>query len=384
MILAEAIRMEWLFWGWILFIIFTYLGYPVSLVVLGKFRNKTVNKSPIHPFVTLIITAYNEEKRIKEKLTNTLNLDYPKEKLEIIVSSDGSTDFTNDIVKEYEKDGIQLLTSQKRRGKEYAQKEAILRSKGNVLVFSDVATRLDKKGLKQIVSNFADSSVGCVSSEDRIIKFDDKVAGEGMYVRYEMWLRRLESTINSLVGLSGSFFAARKSVCGDFATDMQSDFRTLLNSVREGLRGVTDPKAIGYYPDISDEKKEFERKVRTVLRGITVFFKNLELLNPFKYGLFAYQLLCHKLLRWLVPLFLISALICNIFLAVNSAGYLVILALQLIFYLIAILAWLKKISAESTLTKVPMYFLVVNLAIAMAWIKYIKGQRLVMWTPSER
>jgi hypothetical protein len=199
-----------------------------------------------------------------------------------------------------------------------------------------------------------------------------------------MWLRALESQVHSLVGLSGSFFAARKEVCRDFSADMQSDFRTLLNSMRLGLRGVSDPEAVGYYLDIADSRREFDRKVRTVLRGLTVFFRNLEFLNPFCYGTFSYLYFCHKLLRWLVPLFLLSALLSNIFLAVGSPSYSFILLLHCAFYGIALYGLFKPVSADRTTVKIPLYFLTVNAAILVAWFRYFSGNRMVMWTPSQR
>ena len=332
----------------------------------------------------MIITAYNEEKRIEGKIANTLQLDYPRENLEIIIASDGSTDATNEIVKRYEHNGLRLLAFEKRRGKEFAQKDAVAAAKGDVLVFTDVATQLKSNGLREIVGNFADPSIGCVSSEDRLVRNDGQPAGEGLYVQYEMLLRRLESRAYSLVGLSGSFFAARKMVCRDFSTNMQSDFKTLLNSIQIGLRGVSDADALGYYLDVADQKKELDRKVRTIIRGLTVFFKHIELLNVFRYGLFAYQLFCHKMLRWLVPFFLVTALMSNLVLSFGSSGYLIILACQVGFYGLGLAMILKKEPASTILLKIPAYFLSVNLAIALAWWRYLSGQRVVMWTPSER
>jgi cellulose synthase/poly-beta-1,6-N-acetylglucosamine synthase-like glycosyltransferase len=368
-------------------IFFSYFGYPLSIYFISLIWEKRVKKAAISPNVTLIITAYNEENRIKQKLENTLNLEYPKIKLHVIVVSDGSTDRTNAIVKDYEKNGFELLAITERRGKENAQKEAVNRAKGEVLVFTDVATQLSPEGLKEIVSNFADPSVGCVSSEDKLIGKDGKPSGEGFYVRYEMWLRRLESRVNSLVGLSGSFFAARKAVCEDFSGELQSDFRTVLNSMKLGLRGVSDPRAIGYYLDISDEKLEFDRKVRTVVRGLTVFFRHLEFLNVFRHGLFSYQYLCHKLFRWLVPVFLCIAFISNLILAARSSPFFILLLGQLIFYGLAMWGWKTKskdtLSSRSFL-KIPMFFLTVNASAFVAWLRYLKGQRVVMWTPSER
>lgn len=373
-----------LFAGSLVLVLCAYFGYPFSLFILGFFRKKEVKKQTLFPSVTMIITSYNEEKRIKPKLENTINLEYPREKLQVIVASDGSEDRTNEIVKDFAENGIQLLAIEERRGKENAQKEAISNGKGDIFVFTDVATLLDPQGLKLMASNFADPSVGCVSSEDRVIGVDGKPSGEGFYVRYEMWLRRLESRVNSVVGLSGSFFAARKEVCKDFSGEMQSDFKTLLNSVKLGLRGISDPQAIGYYQDVSDQKREFDRKVRTVLRGLTVFFRHLEFLNMFRYGLFSYQFLCHKLLRWLVPLFVFIALVSNIILALKSYLFFILLLGQLIFYGLAFWGWKGKIGASRIFVKVPMYFLIVNASIFVAWWRYLKGERLIMWTPSER
>lgn len=368
------------------FLVFhAYFGYPLSLYIVGMFRKKPVCKTRLFfPYVTMIITACNEERRIVSKMENTIHLEYPRDRLQILVASDGSTDRTNGIVAEYEEKGVELLAMPKRRGKENAQKEAIRSARGEILVFSDVATRLDLDGLMRIVSSFSDPSVGCVSSEDRLVGKDGKPGGEGLYVRYEMQLRKLESAIGSVVGLSGSFFAARKEVCADFSEEMQSDFRTLLNSVRLGLRGVIDPEAVGYYTDIADEKKEFDRKVRTVLRGLTVFFHHLEFLNPVRFGFFSYQYACHKLLRWLVPFLLPIALITSAFLSLYSVPYFVLFLGQTVFYVIGAVGVMYGGSSWKRFWKIPVYFLTVNASILMAWNKLIQGERIVMWTPSNR
>jgi hypothetical protein len=224
-----------------------------------------------------------------------------------------------------------------------------------------------------------------VSSVDKFIDLDGKVSGEGAYVRYEMFLRSLESKVNSLVGLSGSFFAARKTVCKEWATDLPSDFNTLLNSVKIGLRGVSDPDSIGYYHNISDERKEYGRKVRTVLRGISAFMKSLDLLNPFRYGLFAWQIFSHKLCRWLVPFAMILALIINLsLLAIYDPSFLYIPAfiVQIIFYAVAVLGIATR--SAKPFIKIPAFFVLVNASILTAWYYYFRGESMVMWTPSER
>jgi len=376
--------MEYIFAASLFLVFHAYFGYPLTLYCIKSFKRTIVAKQPIEPTATLIITACNEERRIMEKLENTIRLDYPSDKLQVLIASDGSTDQTNAIVRSYAHHGIQLLDFQERRGKENAQKDAVAHATGEIIIFSDVATLIEPHGIREIIANFADPSVGCVSSADKVIGRDGQPCGEGFYVKYEMWLRDLESAVNSLVGLSGSFFAARSEVCRDFSGEMQSDFRTVLNSMRLGLRGVSDPEAIGYYQDVSDNKREFDRKIRTVLRGLTVFFRNAEFLNPLKYGLFAYQYFCHKLLRWLVPAFLLTALIANLYLSISSGIYSVILLLHLLFYLISIYDWLTKAPPTRAIMKIPLYFVTVNLAIVVAWWRFLRGKRMVMWAPSER
>jgi len=364
--------------------LYAYFGYPLSLFLIGFFFNQKVRKTFFFPYTTMVITAYNEEKRIAEKLQNTLNLQYPKEKLQIIVASDGSTDRTNEILRNFQKNEVELLEILERKGKESAQKAACKKARGDVIVFTDVATTLDPEALKEIVANFADPLVGCVSSEDRLIGKDGKPCGEGLYVRYEMWLRRLESKVNSLVGLSGSFFAARKEVCQDLSAEMQSDFRTVLSSVKKGLRGISDRKVIGYYEDISDQRNEMDRKIRTVIRGLTVFFRHLEFLNFIRYGFFSYQYFCHKLLRWVTPLFLFVAFFANAILASDSLFFFLVFIGQSAFYIAAVMAWKMSALSQKTLMKVPMYFLIVNISILVAWYRYLRGKRVVMWAPSER
>ena len=361
-----------------------YIGYPLSLYMIGLFKSRKIFKVLHYPHVTLIITAHNEENKIEKKLENAISLKYKKDKLQIILVSDGSIDNTIKLAEKYIKDGIEIISIEKRGGKENAQKEALIHSKGEIVVFTDAATLLDPSGIEQIVSNFSDPTVGCVSSEDRIIGKDGKPSGEGFYVKYEMWLRRLETKVNSLVGLSGSFFAARKSVCKDFSGDMQSDFRILLNSVKMGLRGICDSNALGYYMDIARQDQEFGRKVRTVLRGMTVYFLHIEFLNIFRYGIFSYQYFCHKLLRWLVPIFLCSLLLSNAILSFNNFIFSITFIVQILFYGIAISGLKIPYLSSYTIIKVPAYFLSVNISIFVAWWRYLRGQRVIMWTPSER
>jgi glycosyltransferase involved in cell wall biosynthesis len=380
----STVALQTVFWLSIGFVAYAYVGYPLLLLLIGLVRSRSVRKAPIQPSVSFIITVYNEERRIREKLQNTLRFEYPRERLEIVVASDCSSDATDDIVRSFERSGVRLVRSDTKGGKEAAQKLAVESTSGDILVFSDAATVLEPTAVSTIVSNFADDSVGCVSSVDRFLDVDGTVSGEGAYVHYEMFLRQLESRVNTLVGLSGSFFAARRTVCQNWAPDLQSDFNTLLNSVRIGLRGVADPDSVGYYKNLADQRKEYERKVRTIVRGISVFMRSVSLLNPLRYHLFAWQLLSHKLCRWLVPFAMIVALVSNGLLAPSSLFYRLLFAGQVAFYALALAYLVSGRLPGIGMLRIPSFFVMVNVSILDAWYRYFRGDRIVSWTPSKR
>ena len=195
----------------------------------------------VTPLVTLIVACRNERARIAHKLDNALAVSYPR--LEIVVASDCSDDGSDDIVASYAGRGVRLARSPERRGKEYAQGLAIEQARGEIVVFSDAGTDLPPDSIDHIVEDFADPRVGAVSSEDTFVSADGSVVGEGLYVRYEMWLRRLESRVGSLVGLSGSFFAVRRPVLSRWDAAIPSDFASAINTVRAGHgRGFRSPR----------------------------------------------------------------------------------------------------------------------------------------------
>ncbi|MFQ5804221.1 MAG: glycosyltransferase family 2 protein, partial [Candidatus Methylomirabilales bacterium] len=284
-----------LFWGSVFLVLYTYLGYPLVLWIVTRMRPRDVRKGRIYPSVSVIIAARNEAGKIRDKLLNTLALDYPLDKLEVIVASDASDDGTDDIVQAYAARGIRLVRAAQRGGKEYAQGLAVAAAKGEILVFTDVATVLEAGAAGRLVENFADPTVGAVSTEDLLVDAAGTPTGEGAYVKYEMWVRRLESRFYSLVGLSGSCFAIRKDLCSNWSPDLASDFMGALRSARRGHRSVGDPSVRGTFPAVVSSRLERRRKIRTFLRGITVLMANLDLLNPFTHGRFAFQLASHKL-----------------------------------------------------------------------------------------
>jgi glycosyltransferase involved in cell wall biosynthesis len=370
---------EWIFWGAVALILYAWIGYPLMLMAMAPVAGRRVAKRTTTPAATFIITAYNEEDRLRAKLENTLAQDYPASLLEIIVASDCSTDRTDDIAREYT-GRVRLVRASERGGKEAAQRLALDTASGEVIVFSDVATALAPTGVSSIVANFADPTVGCVSSIDRFVDAEGRVSGEGAYVRYEMWLRALETRVRSLVGLSGSFFAARRAVCGKWSADRQSDFSTALNAVDLGLRAVLDPATAGYYRNIADDARELQRKTRTVVRGLGVLARNARMLNPLRYGVFAWQLASHKLCRWLVPMAMIAAIVSNALVLQHSPVYRAAFGAQLAFYAAAALGVWTGAGA----LRIPSFLMVSNAAILIAWWRFARGERMTSWTPSRR
>ncbi|MBW3225623.1 glycosyltransferase family 2 protein [Marinobacter adhaerens] len=374
-----------LFWFSTIGVLFSYFIYPLVLSAMSTRpqHSKAVTASQPATTVSLIITAHNEANRIREKLENSLALDYAD--LEIIIASDASSDETDQIVREYEKQGVKLARADDRKGKEYAQLQAINVATGEILVFSDVATSIPEDAINRLVAYFEDPSVGAVSSEDRFVSRDGSIVGEGAYVRYEMWLRGLESKRAGLVGLSGSFFAARREVCeGDWDIYSPSDFNTALNCARQGLIAVTAPDVLGYYRDVADASKEYERKVRTIIRGLTALSRHPEVLNPIRLGRFAFQVFGHKLMRWAVPWFQILLFVLSCALVEKGAFYALALIMQLAFYGVVATGYFFPLLRKNVLVKIPYFFVQVNFAIAHATVAFLGGKRMTVWAPSKR
>ena len=366
--------------------IYSYFLYPLLLLAMPrrKVSQAVFDSTASQPFISIIVTAYNEASQIEKKILNTLEIDYPIDKREILIASDGSTDATNSIVQQYADKGVRLIEVQERKGKENAQLAAILQAKGNLLVFSDTATIIPPEALQHIVKAFEDPMIGAVSSEDRFISEDGKIAGEGAYVKYEMWLRRKEAEVKSLVGLSGSFFACRKQICNNWDISVPSDFNTALNCVTQGYVAISSPDVLGYYPNLKDESKEYQRKLRTVIRGMAAIASKPAVLNPFKMGFFAIEVISHKVMRWLVPWFMLSLLISSLILWQQHILYTLLLAAQLGFYGLASAGWLSKAARNHSLIKLPFFFIQVNLAIAHATLQFLSGKRITRWEPSKR
>src|SRR5262245_42189949 len=376
--------MKILFWVAMSLVVYTYLGYPCVLWVFARIRPLRVLKQGIFPVVSIIIAARNEADKIRQKIDHTLALDYPAERLEILVASDASADGTDEIVNEYSGRGVRLVRAPQRRGKEHAQGLAIAAASGETLVFSCAATLLDRDALWRLIANFADSTVGAVSTEDVIVDAHGNPTAEGVYVKYEMWVRRLEGRFHSLVGLSGSCFAIRKELCSDWSPSLASDFMGALRAARRGYRAIADPLALGRFVALASTQAEQSRKIRTFLRGITVLMANLDLLNPLHYGRFAFQLASHKLLRFVAPFLLLASLITSGLLS-GEPLYRLVFWVQAGFYLLAAAGGIvSPLQQRSRVARTAYFFTMVQWAMLAAWGRYALGQQQVTWEPSRR
>jgi cellulose synthase/poly-beta-1,6-N-acetylglucosamine synthase-like glycosyltransferase len=364
-------------------VVYAYVGYPLVLWALTKLRSREPIRKLIYPSVSIIVAARNEADKIRRKIEHSLALDYPKERLEILIASDASDDGTDDIVKEYVGRGVHLVSAPQRHGKEHVQGLALSVARGDVIVMTDAATILEPAALKRLMQNFADPSVGAVSSEDVVVDAAGNPTGEGLYVKYEMWVRRLESRFHSLVGLSGSCFAIRRELCASWPSTLASDFMGALHAARGGYRAIADASARGRFASVASPRAEMRRRIRTFLRGITVLMANADLLNPFRYGRFAFQLASHKLLRFVAPLLLVAML------AVSALSWgdpilRTLFGLQVGFYLLGVVGGRVPLLQGRGIVRVAHYFTMVQWAMLMAWGKYALGQQQVTWEPSRR
>lgn len=365
------------------FVAYTYAGYPLLMLMLALAvrRKPKPAEEKRRPTVSVIIPARNSKEVIREKIVNTLAINQQDAgSVEIIVVSDQSTDGTDDIVREYRDMDVRLIRLEDHAGKETGQRIAIENTSGEIIIFTDVRARLEPDSLSNFLRYFEDERIGAVSSVDAL---PPGLSGEALYVRYEMWLRGLESRVCSLVGLSGSCFAARRTVCENWHDDIPSDFFTALNTVRAGYRSVLAKEVPCHYGVQSETSKEYGRKLRTVLRGLSAFFRYWPLLNPLKYGFFTLQFVSHKLCRWLVPAFLLAGVV--VLLAttdsvmVFSAG----LGAVYLFLLAAGFAWYLPAAHENPLCRIALYFALSNAAILHAWVQLVTGKRMVTWEPTK-
>jgi len=303
-------------------LLYAYAVYPALLWLAGRlFRQSVRSDSTDWPMVTLTVPVYNEARNIRQKLDELLQLDYPSDKLQILVISDASTDETDAIVAEYASRGVELVRLPARRGKTAAENAAGPAARGTIIVNNDATVRIPPNALKALVRVFADQTVGVASGRDVSVGAATRQSnrGESQYVGYEMWLRGLETGLGSIVGASGCFYGIRAHIYDStFREELSRDFASALMARASGLRAVSVDDAICYVPRTATLNAEFQRKIRTMARGLETLWQWRRMLNPVRFGLFAFMLLSHKLCRWLIYLFAPLAFVGLAMLAANS------------------------------------------------------------------
>jgi len=371
-----------LFWFFIIIILYIYFAYPILLLVIGKLSSTPlVHKSNIWPKVSLIIAAYNEEKVILKKIENALALDYPKDILEIIIVSDGSTDRTNEIVKIFIEQGVKFIALDKNQGKSAAENAAMKIATGEIFVFSDATGLYNQNALKDLIRPFADSIVGCVVG---LVKYENENAssvsgGEGLYWKYETFLRRLESEVGNLAMASGSIMACRRSFVETLDEAVGEDFVIPMMAAKKGYLTVFEPSAISMESIVERPRDLLRTKIRIISKDLRGLYINKEILNPFRFPLYAWGLISHKLLRWLVPYFLIVIFFANLFL-LSIPFYLSVFIVQMFFYISSIIGyvWQKK-KKPPLIFAIPFSFSLVNLAALIGVGKSIAGKKSGKW-----
>jgi cellulose synthase/poly-beta-1,6-N-acetylglucosamine synthase-like glycosyltransferase len=375
---------ELAFWWSVTALLYTYVGYPILLALLSRLRPRVVRRGESKPTVSVIITAYNEELALATKLENTLALHYPPELLEIIVTSDCSTDHTDEIVVGFATRGVRLHRQSERFGKTAAQNAAVELARGDVVLFSDATTFYQPDVLQVLMPNFADPTVGCVTG--RVVYLDSVPSSVGhgtrSYWNYEFLLKEYESSVCSLIGVCGCLYAVRRSAYVPLYHEACSDFIIATKMVEQGLRAVYEPNAVCTEETNQQAHKELTTRVRIITQTFSDLWRHRGMMNPVRSGFYAVELFSHKLMRYFVPLFLILVLIGSAWLAPWSIFYAVALAAQLTFYGAAALAWiLEQMGMHSRLLAIPQYFVLANLASLIAFYKFLRGERYVRWEP---
>lgn len=381
------IWLERLFWFSIIIVIVITVGYPVILAFLVGLIGRRQLQGDAEPTVSVIIAAYNEDACIARKVENTLALDYPRERLEIIVASDGSSDRTDEITKSFSDRGV-LLCSFPRTGKTGVQNQVAKSAKGEILVFSDANAIYRPDAIRKLVRNFADPEVACVSGQ-LIYQTDGGGAGssERSYWGYEKFIKRRESDLSSLIGVNGSIYAVRRTDYVEIGNDLISDLVEPLALVRLGKRVVYEPEAISEEEASTTYKVEFRRKIRILTRSIQGLLYMRALLNPFRYGVFSFQLFAHKLLRYLVPLFLTAGVLSLATLAaLGSYRPLFLLSTGTVMSAILVgrRSQLRHSNPMIRVCHLLYYYLLVNYALVLAWVNILKGTRMILWAPERK
>lgn len=393
--------MEILFWILFGLVAYTYAGYALLLFILVQIKRTFCRKKPAPDFaendlpeVCLFVTAYNESAYVDQKMQNSRALNYPKEKLRLLWVTDGSDDGSPEMLRRYE--GVEVLHQPERRGKMHAMNRGMQFVQSPIVVFCDSNTLLGVDSIREIVRALADPKVGCVAGEKRIIEgesADAAAAGESTYWKFESWIKRMDSELNSAVGAVGELFAVRRELFREVEEDtLLDDFIISLRIAQQGYKIAYVPQAYAMETASVSVGEEMKRKIRIAAGGVQTISRLKSLLNPFRYGLLSLQYISHKVLRWtLAPLALFVLFIVNLFLVPISGSifplsfYTIFFFLQFFLYLLAMLGFFfGHRPIRWKIAFVPYYFTSMNVAALLGWLRYLKGKQSVKWEKSKR
>lgn len=388
--------LELIFWISLFIVFYTYLGYGIILYMIVLVKECLIkHKSDIaivdkYPDVTLLIPAYNEEAVIADKMLNTKQIEYPGDKLNVVWVTDGSTDSTNEKLSSYS--DVKVLFDSKRSGKTAAINRVVPLIDTSLIIFTDANTMLNKESVYEIVRAFDDEKVGCVAGEKRILlkgKESASSGGEGIYWRYESFLKSLDSRLYSAVGAAGELFAIRRNLYETIEKDsLLDDFVLSMRITQKGYKIKYCKSAYAIEEGSLNMEEEKKRKIRIAAGGLQSVIRLYPLLNIFKYGTLSFQYISHRVLRWTVtPFLLISLLPLNIALTVIKGGWLfsTLLVLQILFYIFGLLGkYLEDRKLRNKFLFIPYYFLFMNLNVFLGINYLIKKKGDGTWEKSKR
>ena len=363
-----------------LLVVYTFVGYGILITVLARFFRRPVRFAQWAPAVSLIVSAYNEEKVIAEKIENCFAVDYPRELLEFIIVADGSNDCTAEIVQTFAAHGVKLLHQPTRRGKIAAMNRAVPFAGGEILVFSDADAMLEPQAIRMLVANLADPKVACVGGEKRIRQGASVQAkGEGAYWRYEAYLKRLDSNLNTAIGAIGELFAIRRELYRSMDEDLLiEDFVVTMHLVAAGWRVVYEPRAITWENASPSLAGEWQRRVRMAAGGFQAIGRLKGMLNPMR-GFAAFQYVSHKVLRWLSPFFMIAAFGANLGL-LDQPFYQWTMLTQAVFYGLAAFGFvLALLNLRFWPVQIPFYFCFANATTLAGFWRWVTKSQPVTW-----
>ncbi|MBP1747631.1 MAG: glycosyltransferase, CESA-like subfamily [Deltaproteobacteria bacterium] len=375
-----------MFWIALCAVFYAYAGYPLVLAALVLCRRRRPSNiiNLRWPKVSLLISAYNEETVIADKIENSLALDYPQELLEITVISDGSMDATDSIVTRYRNKNVTLKRYKGHLGKTACLNKAVPEAAGDIIVFSDANSQYDRKALKHLVEKFSDRRIGWVTGRTEYLSMtgEGKMSSAGIYTRIEQLTKGLEGEIGSCVGADGAIFAIRRALYRPLKDYDINDFVIPAKIIQQGYRGVLANEAFCIEKTAASATGEFKRHIRITTRTLRAIFTHRDLLNPFRYPVFSLELASHKLMKFIVPFALCVLFLANVCIVTNdtSAFYVSFLCLQIILFILWLAGSLGiPLSILARPSRIIQTFFVVNLAIVIGWIKFFQGEKFTTW-----